>query len=400
MTESLPPNSSNSQSDDQSIANDHSTPPSDTEPIILTEADLIDAPDVFESHQTWKRPGPNLGVAILWMIGIGLAQVIGGAIGAMIFAPELLEAVVNREEIDISKLPGSAFIGILTVTQGTFLLFALIAASLVYGRELPRQMPLRIPTGRHIGMILALLLPMALFDGFVAQQVADVLYPTNEAGQQSEVPILEVVGKMTEAGSFGTLLFILAVTPAIGEEIVFRGVISRGMLARFGLVGGIAVTSVLFAVVHLEPAQAAGVLTIGVVMHVAYLATRSFWAPVLIHFLNNSLPVLMVTAVMANQPDADAGEVMNEASPLSWISVLTAFITIVLWTMLLWKTRLEYRHADTGEPIVTPYPTVEPPDESIPHYAEHRTSPPGLVFAAVVSLVAFFASMILTAPTV
>ncbi len=398
MTESLPPDSS-ARYDSDSLGDDPYAPQTKMEAIVLTEADLLEPETDSIQNPRSKRPGPNLVTAILWMIGIGATQVIGGAIGAVIFAPELLEAVSRGEAIEISELSGSAFVGILAVTQATFLLSAVAAAMLVYRRQLPRQMPLRLPAGRHIGIVLALILPLALFDGFVAQEVARIVYPATEEGEQSDVPIIEIFERMTEAGSFGILLFTLAVAPAVGEEIVFRGIIGRGMLARYGLVGGIALTSLLFAVVHLEPAQSAGVFTIGVVMHVAYLATRSFWVPMLIHFLNNSLPVLMVTAAMAVQQDADAESIMSEASPLNIWGVVTAFVAIVIWTMLLWKTRLEYRHADTGQPILTEYPTVEPPDESIPHTLEYRTPSAGLVFAAVISLIAFFASLVLTAPS-
>jgi len=37
------------------------------------------------------------------------------------------------------------------------------------------------------------------------------------------------------------------------------------------------ITSVLFGIMHVNPAQAIGVMPLGLAMHFVYLTTRSFW---------------------------------------------------------------------------------------------------------------------------
>ncbi|GLY15528.1 hypothetical protein Kisp01_25430 [Kineosporia sp. NBRC 101677] len=74
------------------------------------------------------------------------------------------------------------------------------------------------------------------------------------------------------------------------EELVFRGVLVRILAERFGGWGSLAVSSVLFGAMHLvnEHATVQGALAIGLtgglLLGAAYLATRSLWLPIGIHF--------------------------------------------------------------------------------------------------------------------
>ncbi len=65
------------------------------------------------------------------------------------------------------------------------------------------------------------------------------------------------------------LIVAFAVAPALGEELVFRGVIGRGLIARWGLPAGVLITSVMFAAIHVHPAHVVGVIPVGIAMHFA-----------------------------------------------------------------------------------------------------------------------------------
>ena len=119
MTESLTPDSSDSPPEEALV------PPRESEPIVLTEADLLDTSVESLLSSSWKLPGPNLFVAILWMIVIGVVQLVGAAIGAVIFAPELMDAVLQSKSLELSELSGDKFVGILATTQATFVVFAI-----------------------------------------------------------------------------------------------------------------------------------------------------------------------------------------------------------------------------------------------------------------------------------
>src|SRR5207253_3949551 len=83
---------------------------------------------------------------------------------------------------------------------------------------------------------------------------------------------------------FGVLTIGLG--PGLGEELWCRGFLGRGLVGRYGMIGGVVLTSFFFGLLHVEPRQAAAVALMAIVLHLAYLATRSFWVPVLLHTMN------------------------------------------------------------------------------------------------------------------
>ena len=61
-----------------------------------------------------------------------------------------------------------------------------------------------------------------------------------------------------------TLLVLAVVAAPIAEEIVFRGVVLRGLLSRNGPVLSIAVQGVIFGLAHFDPVRGTG--NIGLVL--------------------------------------------------------------------------------------------------------------------------------------
>ena len=55
-----------------------------------------------------------------------------------------------------------------------------------------------------------------------------------------------------------SLLVLAVVAAPIAEEIVFRGVVLRGLLSRYGAVVAVGVQGVLFGLAHFDPIRGAG----------------------------------------------------------------------------------------------------------------------------------------------
>ena len=77
--------------------------------------------------------------------------------------------------------------------------------------------------------------------------------------------------------------------PAVGEEVMFRGFLGRGLVARYGLVGGTLLSAIMFSAMHIDPVQASGILVLGIALQGVYIVTRSLLAPVLLHGVNNGV---------------------------------------------------------------------------------------------------------------
>lgn len=87
-------------------------------------------------------------------------------------------------------------------------------------------------------------------------------------------------------------MLVIAVTPAFSEEFWCRAFLGRGLVGRHGYVLGIIYTSFFFGAIHLFPHQAAMAALLGIVLHSAYVASRSLLISMLMHYLNNSFAVL------------------------------------------------------------------------------------------------------------
>ena len=61
-----------------------------------------------------------------------------------------------------------------------------------------------------------------------------------------------------------SLLVLAVIAAPIAEEIVFRGVVMRGLLSRMGVVAAVALQGVLFGLAHFDPVRGTG--NIGLVL--------------------------------------------------------------------------------------------------------------------------------------
>ena len=85
-----------------------------------------------------------------------------------------------------------------------------------------------------------------------------------------------------------TVIVAVLVAPIV-EELVFRGVLLRSLVARWGTNVGIVTSALVFGVLHVG---AFGAVAFGIVMALVYLRTRTLLVPIACHALHNGLVVL------------------------------------------------------------------------------------------------------------
>jgi len=78
----------------------------------------------------------------------------------------------------------------------------------------------------------------------------------------------------------------------IVEEIMFRGIILNRLTKRWGFNVGIIVSSLLFAIQHLEMAII-GAFLWGIIMSLLYIKTNNIMIPITLHIINNSLATII-----------------------------------------------------------------------------------------------------------
>ncbi len=242
------------------------------------------------------------------------------------------------------------------------------------------------PGASHLAVLVAVVVPVSLACGqlflVVDRAWRHLVESIPGLPEVQSVQEVNVIGALAEDLSLGGLVFVLAVLPAIGEELVFRGVIGRGLVARFGVVPGVLVTSMLFALVHVHPAHALSVFPLGVLLHVLYLSSRSILAPILLHFLINGW-----AAVVTKLGEQMGLGTLEATQVVPWPVLLTAVMASVCALVFFWRSRIEFQLAD-GRWWWPAYRSVECPHEAA---TTRRLSPPrSLVAAVCMSLLAFY----------
>ena len=91
------------------------------------------------------------------------------------------------------------------------------------------------------------------------------------------------------ASEFLVVLLVIAVIPAICEEIFFRGYIQKNYEEALTPFGGIALSGFVFGLFHLSPANLVPLTVMGWYLGYVYYKTRNLLVPVLVHFCNNFL---------------------------------------------------------------------------------------------------------------
>ena len=90
---------------------------------------------------------------------------------------------------------------------------------------------------------------------------------------------------------FAVEIFATAIVPAFCEEYLFRGAILTNLLP-FGKTTAIFASAFLFGLMHQHPLQMLYTILMGVVIGCVYVKTKSIWACIILHGVNNLFTVL------------------------------------------------------------------------------------------------------------
>jgi membrane protease YdiL (CAAX protease family) len=316
------------------------------------------------------RPGFGFWMAVVWSIFFfAVTQIILGLmcgvpiIGAAVF----LEARQKNGPLDSDELMKSdtfQLAAMLTVTGAHVggVLFSWLILRWQLGRSWKRKIALtRRPTGTHIALVLigvvALLATGTVVDHVVGRFVPSLQDLLQKIGfnfpmQGSD----ELIPEMVNKSPWLLALFTVGVLPAFDEEFWCRGFLANGLAQRYRAWAVVLIVSFLFGAMHVDPRQGTGAMFLGVAMHLAYLATRSLWVPMALHFFNNGLAVLHIHE---RQPLVGVLKPLEDALAVApWLFVPATILLTAAVAYALYQTRCKLVAAEPG------LPTWEPPGVS------------------------------------
>lgn len=268
-----------------------------------------------------------------------LYQVVGGAIAYMLGAGD-----ISRDSGDINMIRL-----VLSFGQFMFILVPSVVLVLLRGdgiRDTFRlnPAPLRLMLLSVAGVILVqpLLQALVYFQNELIFSVpgGEFMKTVKELFDSLEETTLSLV-KAASAWEFIIVLFVIAVTPAISEEFLFRGLVFRnfGKIARPSV--AVFLAGLIFALFHFHPFNLIPLILLGVFLTFAVQVSDSIYPAIACHFLNNFISAAFVYiygAESLSSPDLTNIEKLEFAG--AGLASLIAFI-IILKMMSRYSVRKE-----------------------------------------------------------
>lgn len=156
---------------------------------------------------------------------------------------------------------------------------------------------------------------------------------------------------------FPIMLFLMAVTPAFCEEIVFRGVVYGGYRRGGNKFWAVILSGLMFGIMHMNLNQALYAFAIGILLALLFEATDSIVTTMLFHFIYNSqsccLMYLMEAIVPGTLAEASGMAVTSEElyMMISVYLVLAAIFTPLAICMLYKIAKNENRVTQLKETL-------------------------------------------------
>ena len=285
-----------------------------------------------------KHPVINL-IIILLMVGLGFV-IVGPIIGFFFALPfydggmlALAEAIQQPIENPDIKIP-------LYIIQGFATFVGLIIAPAIYLTREQKSLG-DLLNARGIGWVPAILTTFLVIIFMAVNSVfiewnAGFDFPefANEFerwAREREDTAAELTTFLTNFGSGGELLFaivIIAILPAIGEEIVFRGLIQNELNRATGNIHvSIWFAAILFSAIHFQFFGFVPRLLLGALFGYLYYWSGSLMLAILAHFVNNAVSVTALYLYQEGQFTFDVES--QESAPLN-VVILSGILTVGL----------------------------------------------------------------------
>jgi membrane protease YdiL (CAAX protease family) len=134
-------------------------------------------------------------------------------------------------------------------------------------------------------------------------------------------------------------IFVIAIIPAIAEELLFRGALQQFIKMVFGNIHiAIFFTAIIFSAFH---GQIYGFLprfALGILLGYLFVYSGSIWTSILAHFVNNAISV----CISHFKLDEQTLSIFNEQYHFNSIWVAASTIACILLVIALYKTRAHH----------------------------------------------------------
>ena len=127
-------------------------------------------------------------------------------------------------------------------------------------------------------------------------------------------------------------VFMVALIPALGEELLFRGVVQKiftGWAKNIHI--GVWMSALLFSAMHMQFYGFVPRLLLGAMLGYLFVWSGSLWLSILAHFVNNAAAVIFTYLYQQNLSSIDVDAVGTQEGEMMSVLISTAFTAMLLF---------------------------------------------------------------------
>jgi membrane protease YdiL (CAAX protease family) len=270
----------------------------------------------------------NSGVASRLLILVGFSFVFG-TLASLFFISDLQADRNNVELLKILQLAESISIFILPALLTTYL-FSHHPSSYLKVDKAGRVIDFLL-----VGLLMVVLIP---FINYVSEWNQQLHLPTSLAPLEKSMRSLEenvssVTERFLDVHSVGALSFnllLIAVIPALGEELYFRAVIQTAIREKNKVVFAVLITAFVFSAIHMQFYGFVPRFLMGMLLGFIFVWSDNLWLPVFAQFVNNGVAVVFYYLKFNDYKVIDMEKIgTNDTAWLVLPSALLATVSII-----------------------------------------------------------------------
>ena len=205
-------------------------------------------------------------------------------------------------------------------------------------------------------LTLLLVIPFINFLGAINSQMK---LPESFSGIEQWMRSMEdlaqaLVGEFMKVETISGLmfnLFMIAILPALGEELLFRGVIQR-IFTNWtkNYHWGIWITAFLFSAMHMQFYGFLPRMALGAMFGYLLVWTGTMWVPILAHFVNNTMGVLgyyLIDKGIINKDVEDWGSGTDQFPLVIFSLAVVCFFLFLIYRSEQAKTKMPVNQIDS-----------------------------------------------------
>lgn len=262
-----------------------------------------------------------------------------GAITFNMLAGVLIEGIWNLDPMKLEADGGAGHMEALKLLIllgtgfGSFLVPTLVTAVLIF-QDPWTELGLRgskTNTIKYLYGAVAILMSLPIINLLVLineqMQLPAFLEPVENWMRASEEQLKTLTEAMLSMSTVTDLLInllIIAIVPAVAEELLFRGLLQKLFLdLTHNKHWAVWISAILFSAIHMQFYGFIPRMLLGAMFGYLLVWTGNIWIPILAHFINNGLAVLTAYIFPAGDENGFNGDTIGQSLNDWWLLLLS-----------------------------------------------------------------------------